>query len=442
MTIRRCLGVLWVLAAGCASINEGAESAPKNGSVPGTPGSTPSSAGAGGASVTMGADPTAVISTGETVDGQGRAIGGQITAGTWDDNVNFGFYSAYLSATRQSELAGTPAIERSHRMIISVWGADGRPVAGANVRVTDAQDHTWTSLTGGEGRVIYFPEWAGVTVGTPLTVAATVGQLQGTTTALAGDTTADVVLEAAGLPGITGLDLAFVLDTTGSMADELSYLQAELDPIVGGIAAQFPSLAQRWALIVYRDTDDEYVVRGSEFTSTLSAFKSELGKQASAGGGDMPEAVDQALTRMAELGWRGENTARVAFWIADAPHHVGRETQVVSALAKAVAKGIHVYPVAASGTDDLAEFAMRTAAQVTGGRYLFLTDDSGIGGDHAEPHIPCYYVTTLASAMQRMVATEVTGTYVAPAASDIIRTSGSPVNQQCELPNRDPVAIW
>ena len=57
--------------------------------------------------------------------------------------------------------------------------------------------------------------------------------------------------------------------------------------------------------------------------------------------------------------------------------------------------GIHLYPVAASGIDDLAEFTMRTAAEVTGGRYLFLTNDSGIGGSHAEPHIPCYYVTTL-----------------------------------------------
>jgi len=115
---------------------------------------------------------------------------------------------------------------------------------------------------------------------------------------------------------------------------------------------------------------------------------------------------------------------------------------VVSALGAAVAKGIHVYPVAASGIDDLAEFTMRTAAEVTGGRYLFLTNDSGIGGSHAEPHIPCYYVTTLESAMRRMVATEVMGVYMPPAPSDILRTGGDPQNQQCTLSSGEPVTAW
>ena len=52
---------------------------------------------------------------------------------------------------------------------------------------------------------------------------------------------------------------------------------------------------------------------------------------------------------------------------------------------------------------------MRTAAEVTGGRYLFLTNDSGIGNDHKEPTVPCYVVTTLDKAMLRMIDMEVTG---------------------------------
>jgi hypothetical protein len=115
---------------------------------------------------------------------------------------------------------------------------------------------------------------------------------------------------------------------------------------------------------------------------------------------------------------------------------------VVSALGAAVAKGIHIYPVAGSGIDDLGEFDMRTAAEVTGGRYLFLTNDSGIGGSHAEPHIPCYYVTTLESAMRRMVVTEVIGVYMPPAPSDILRTGGDPQNQQCTLSSGEPVTAW
>ena len=49
---------------------------------------------------------------------------------------------------------------------------------------------------------------------------------------------------------------------------------------------------------------------------------------------------------------------------------------------------------------------MRSAAQLTGGRYLFLTDDSGVGGEHKEPNIPCYFVTRLDHAILRMVDIE------------------------------------
>jgi len=52
------------------------------------------------------------------------------------------------------------------------------------------------------------------------------------------------------------------------------------------------------------------------------------------------------------------------------------------------------------------------------------------------------YVTTLASAMRRMVATEVSGVYTAPAPSDILRTGGDPRNQQCTLSSGEPVTAW
>ena len=122
-------------------------------------------------------------------------------------------------------------------------------------------------------------------------------------------------------------------------------------------------------------------------------------------------ARESAEGQAMELGWRQDESARILFWIADAPHHVGQENLVASALRTARAQGLHVYPIAASGTDDRLEYTMRSAAQLTGGRYLFLTDDSGVGGSHQEPHIPCYFVTRLASAMLRMVTIELSGEY-------------------------------
>jgi hypothetical protein len=97
------------------------------------------------------------------------------------------------------------------------------------------------------------------------------------------------------------------------------------------------------------------------------------------------------------------------------------------------ARGVHIYPVASSGVDELTEFTMRTAAQLTGGRYLFLTDDSGIGDSHKEPTLPCYVVTTLQKAMLRMVFMELSGTHVDVAPADVLRSAGAPVVGTCAL---------
>ena len=84
---------------------------------------------------------------------------------------------------------------------------------------------------------------------------------------------------------------------------------------------------------------------------------------------------------------------------------------------------------------------MRTAAQMTGGRYIFLTDDSGIGNSHAEPAIPCYHVTKFDGALVRMVESEMSGTHVQPKAEEIIRTVGNPQNGQCTTKDRGNVSI-
>ena len=385
---------------------------------------------------------TKTVTTTTAIDAQPVLAAGELTAGTWDDNLNFSFYSTYLSTTAATQLPGMPVIERSNRMVILVKDAAGQPVAGAQVNVTDALGHTWGSITGGEGRVIYFPEWASVAPGSVVSVTASAAGASAIATSTATAGTVELAFAEGSFPTVGALDLAFVIDTTGSMSDELSYVQRELDNIVGGIATQFPGIVQRFGLVAYRDEGDAYVVLPFDFTSDLSTFRANLAARSADGGNDYPEAVDQALAAATQLSWSPGATARVAFWIADAPHHVGKQDAVISALGAAVGKAVHFYPVAASGIDDLGEFTMRTAAEVTGGRYLFLTNDSGIGGSHAEPHIPCYYVTALTSAMRRMVASEVTGVYTPPAVSDILRTGGDPQNQQCTLSTGDPVTAW
>ncbi|MBX3190982.1 MAG: VWA domain-containing protein [Labilithrix sp.] len=242
----------------------------------------------------------------------------------------------------------------------------------------------------------------------------------------------------------TELDIQLVLDTTGSMGDELSYLQSEFDAIATQVRAKFPNVTPRWSLVVYRDHGDDYVTRGFDFTTDTNHFRANLRAQRAVGGGDTPEAVVEGLSTGLAQHWRAApNVAKIAFWVADAPAHPGEGKKLASALAATRDKGIHVYPVASSDADETAEYQMRSAAQITSGRYIFLTNDSGIGNAHAEPHIPCYNVSRLDHAIVRMIEVEMSGSFVEADARQVIRSVGRPNKEgKCQLSSGMLVASY
>lgn len=239
------------------------------------------------------------------------------------------------------------------------------------------------------------------------------------------------------------LDVSLVIDTTGSMGDEIRYLQTELDALMTTIGAKYPNAQQRWSLVLYRDVGDTYVVKPFEFSATATEIKANLMTAVAGGGGDMPEAPDQALAAANKLAWRSSaSTAKLMFWVADAPHHPENAAPMADAIRGARDKGIHVYPVASSGIDERTELGMRSAAQLTGGRYVFLTDDSGVGGAHKEPTVPCYFVTKLDKAILRNVEIELSGVYKEPEPADILRTGGDPKSGVCNLASGGTATIY
>jgi hypothetical protein len=365
---------------------------------------------------------------------------GRLTAGTWDDNLNFEFFQKYVSRFEATKQAGTPQFAPTDRLVVQVNGQDGLPMPGVEVWLGSATGApAMTSVTGAEGRAVLLPG-AGARAGTMSLNA----RLDGVSTTMDVPAGAEAITLPLSQPGrnVGAIDIAFVVDTTGSMGDEITYLQSELGAIAATLTADFPQLARRWALIAYRDQGDDYVVRTTNFTANLADFQRALGGIAAGGGGDFPETPEQALAASRDLSWGKGATARVLFWVADAPHHVGRESAFTSAVLGLMSKGVHIYPVASSGIDELAEFSMRSAAQVTGGRYLFLTDDSGVGLPHKEPTIPCYYVTSLQAAMTRMLKIEVQGTYLQPTMAEVVSTGGNPRDQRCQLSDGEAVAIY
>jgi hypothetical protein len=212
------------------------------------------------------------------------------------------------------------------------------------------------------------------------------------------------------------------------MGKELGYLKSEMKAIATAVHDKFPAVDQRYALIVYRDDGDEYVTRTFPFTRSIEEFRRNLAAQQAAGGGDEPEALHRALEEALQLPWRSDDTVRVVFLVTDAPPHaqyVGRTMDALNGLRK---QGVAVYGVKTGVPSDAAELVLRSCSLLTGSQYVFLTDDSGVGNAHGEPHIPFYNVQKLDKMMVRMIAAELSGKHVDPPPADIVRVVGRPIN--------------
>lgn len=362
---------------------------------------------------------------------QGQGTAGRLTAGEWDDNLNAEFFGSYLSAMRRGR-PDLPSVVVEDRVTIRVTDERGRPAPGARVTVRSGDRVCLKAPTGADGRLLFFPSHDCGEQRDRFTVSASLSEQDAGAIQPAprGNAWNLAVSGTAALP--RALDLALLVDATGSMGDEIAYLQEEMRGIVESVRAASPGLSLRFSLVVYRDSGDEYVTRVFPFTDDLDAFRRDLSAQSAGGGGDYPEALDQGIVAVGDLAWRTGDVARVAFLIADAPPHTDRAAAYLDGVDALRRRGVHIYPVGASGVADEAEYLLRLTAAMTQARYLFLTDDSGVGNSHAEPHIPCYAVQRLADLLRRMVLFELTGEPTVP--RDVLRTVGRPSPEgRCEL---------
>ncbi|MHB1277620.1 MAG: carboxypeptidase regulatory-like domain-containing protein [Bacteroidia bacterium] len=202
------------------------------------------------------------------------------------------------------------------------------------------------------------------------------------------------------------LDIAFVVDATGSMGDEINYLKTELADVINRVKAQNEHLNLRTASVFYRDHGDQYLTRQSDFSPSVSTTLDFIQNQYAAGGGDFPEAVDEALdAALNRLSWSKEARGRILFLVLDAPPHqadsvVKRLHQLIY---KAAAMGVRIIPITASGINKDVEYLMRSMALATNGTYVFLTDHSGVGNKHLEPSTDSYEVQKLNDLMVNLI---------------------------------------
>ena len=312
---------------------------------------------------------------------------GKLTAGEVNDFTKWYFWPKVMDESH-AQFAQTWRIAPRHRYAVQVMNKDGHPLANYPVNLTDGNGNTiFQAVTDNTGKAELWYQL----IGKHLCGKHTVFYLQvdgqkhiakdwyeGMNTFVL-----DVACEAN-----DEVDVVFVFDATGSMGDELHYLQAEMKDVIARAKNATGGLNIRTGAVVYRDHYDEYLTRISRLTDDITATQTFIDKQSAGGGGDYEEAVPEALmAALNSAGWNDQARARIAFLILDAPCHQDSATMALlhEQILNAAALGVRIVPVVCSGLGESGEYLLRSMALATNGTSFFLTDDSGIGHSHLKP---------------------------------------------------------
>lgn len=343
----------------------------------------------------------------EGKDGQGgiQPQGGLVTAGEWNDLDNWDFYQKTLMKEPFKGFPDDWQMYTNHRIAVAIT-AKNKPAANATVTLFRNDTPIWTAKTDNLGRAEL---WVGAfqkekELNTAL-LRLKVNE-QWVSTAAISETQVNRIALDETLPSPTNLvQIAFMVDATGSMGDELEFLKMDLKKVINEVQKTNNQLKISTATVFYRDEGDEYVVKHSPFTEDINQTTEFISQQRADGGGDFPEAVDKALVQLNQLQWQPEARTRIAFLVLDAPPH--NKPAVINSIQYSVktaaASGIKLIPVVASGIDKTTEFLMRFIAMYTNGTYVFITDHSGIGNKHLEPSVGEYQVEKLSDLMVRLI---------------------------------------
>ena len=346
-------------------------------------------------------------------NGQGGEAG-VITAGEWNDLDNWNFWGGLMTGEQYKEFSFYWGLNTSHRFAVKVVDAASAPVAGASVELKSADGTLlWTSRTDNSGSASL---WAGVfekesqvSLGS-CTVSINGVQQDGNPAVSdwAGETVTEnlYTLASAPKPG-NNVDIAFIVDAPGSMGDEIDFLKEDLMDILNTVGQKQTSRSIYTGTVFYRDKGDDYVTRTSAFTTDISKTVNFVKKQSASGGGDWPEAVHTALeVAVNELQWHGDAYSKLAFMVLDAPAHHDQQGVIESmqaSIEKYSRMGIKIIPVFCSSFSKDCEFMCRQFAILTGGTYVFLTDDSQVGGEHVEASVGQYQVEHLNDLIVRLI---------------------------------------
>lgn len=331
---------------------------------------------------------------------------GQITAAEWNDLENWDFWTNLIAGQEYSQMPEYWSFDLSERISVLLTQNSGEPAVNIEVElINNSEDVIWSAKTDNRGSAEL---WSAMTnpfqENQDLDLRINTKVYEDFTYFKEGIN--EITLEENISTAEKTAQIAFMVDATGSMSDELEYLKVELVDVISEVRSSNPGTSISTGSVFYRDQGDEYVTRESAFTPEDNNTIGFIKNQYANGGGDFPEAVHTALDKsLNQLQWSPEATTRILFILLDAPPHYENQivSQIHSMVKDAASKGIKLIPITASGIDKETEFLMRYLSIASNGTYVFITDHSGIGGDHLEASVGQYEVEYLNELMVRLI---------------------------------------
>jgi Mg-chelatase subunit ChlD len=296
-----------------------------------------------------------------------------LKAGFADDNRQFNYFLQFLNQYGP-EVPHLP-IPIEERLLLRAADSEGKPLPNAAVEVyADGSKPLCRGLTYSDGGFLFFP--AEHAPSKEYRVVVTYNQVRREMRFQREGRREVYVRFDQARPEVRAipLDILFILDTTGSMGEEIERLKTTIELINLNLAALSSKPQVRFGMVLYRDRGDDYLTDVVPFTGDLDRFQTALSRVAADGGGDDPEDLQTALREAVKMSWN-RNGIRLAFIITDAAPHLdyGQQYTYVDAVHDGRETGIKLFSVGTGGLDLAGEYVLRQISQYSAAKYIFLT---------------------------------------------------------------------
>lgn len=142
---------------------------------------------------------------------------------------------------------------------------------------------------------------------------------------------------------LDSLEVGFAVDSTGSMGDVVQWIKRDVIKMMR--AFELISREPRISVLLYRDHGDKYVVEGVPLLGSGEKLAYSLRHAEAKGGGDIPEAVFEALcTIVGKQNWsKNLSSRKVVVLVGDAPPHENSLEKIEKLVTSAVEKQFRFY---------------------------------------------------------------------------------------------------